>query len=428
MCGVMILSGLTACRTTTPTTTTTTTSATISATPSLTPTTSTLTTPTATQTTSPTTTDFNGVNSASSTSANGLSLSLSLDSKTYLPGGEISIVIDVKNTLLIENDVPVSDNWSYSNLGLGPCDNGPGGFGYPYGIAIFQGNYTPLNLSTATPLSLYDYSVIVPCPGPMPSTAYDFKPLSDIATVLSSASSFPNSIFAINIEFTEAGYWTGVSPGVTKHDFAPGVYTIVAGDEWGSLVVLHFTVSQDTAGGNSARSLSVNGLRLYLSLDSTIYQPEQQVTIVIDETNMLSKTNNVTTSDKWPLSGLSVSHCGTLNYPFGVAIFQGYYASGDISSATPLKLYDPLAVYSCPMVLSEIDTYAFQPLSDIAAVFQISDTNPVLTENMNVEVQTTGYWIGSTAVTLTNFDPGVYTVVGGDEWGSLLVVHFTVSQ
>jgi hypothetical protein len=330
--------------------------------------------------------------------------------------------------LLTENDVPVSDNWSYSNLGLGPCDNGPGGFGYPYGIAIFQGNYTPLNLSTATPLSLYDYSVIVPCPGPMPSTAYDFKPLSDIAIVLSSASSFPNSTFAINIEFTEAGYWTGVSPGVTKHDFAPGVYTIVAGDEWGSLVVLHFTVSQDTAGGNSARSLSVNGLRLSLSLDSTIYQPGQQVTIVIDETNMLSKTNNVSTADKWPLTGLSVSPCGTLNYPFGVAIFQGYYASGDISSATPLKLYDPLAVYSCPMVLSEIDTYAFQPLSDIAAVFQISDTNPVSTENMNAEVQTTGYWIGSTAVTLTNFDPGVYTVVGGDEWGSLLVVHFTVSQ
>jgi hypothetical protein len=262
----------------------------------------------------------------------------------------------------------------------------------------------------------------------MPSTAYDFKPLSDIATVLSSASSFPNSTFAINIEFTEAGYWTGVSPGVTKHDFAPGVYTIVAGDEWGSLVVLHFTVSQDTTGGNSARSLSVNGLRLSLSLDSTIYQPGQQVTIVIDETNMLSKTNNVSTADKWPLTGLSVSPCGTLNYPFGVAIFQGYYASGDISSATPLKLYDPLAVYSCPMVLSEIDTYAFQPLSDIAAVFQISDTNPVSTENMNAEVQTTGYWIGSTAVTLTNFDPGVYTVVGGDEWGSLLVVHFTVSQ
>ena len=160
MCGVMILSGLTACRTTTPTTTTTTTSTTISATPSLTPTTSTLTTPTATQTTSPTTTDFNGVNSASSTSANGLSLSLSLDSKTYLPCQEVSIVIDIKNTLLTENDVPVSDNWSYSNLGLGPCDNGPGGFGYPYGIAIFQGNYTPLNLSTATPLSLYAYCVL----------------------------------------------------------------------------------------------------------------------------------------------------------------------------------------------------------------------------------------------------------------------------
>jgi hypothetical protein len=383
--------------------------------------------PAASTTHTTTTTNINSVNSASSQSANGLSLSLSLDSKTYLPGGEISIVIDVKNTLLIENDVSVSDNWSYNNLGLGSCDIGPGGFGYPYGIAVFQGDYTSSNLSNATPLSLYDYSVIIPCLGPMPSAAYDFKPSSDIATVLSSASSFPNSTYAVNFELTESGYWTGVSPGVTKHDFAPGVYTVVAGDEWGALVVLHFTVSQDITGGNSATSLSPIGLKLSLSLDSTIYQPGQQVTIVIDETNTLSKTNNVSTSNKWPLNGLSVSPCGTLNYPFGVAIFSGYYTSGDISSATPLKLYDPVAMHSCPMILSGIKTYAFQPTSDVAAIFQISDTNPVLTEDMNAEVQAMGYWMGTSIVSLTGFATGVYTVVGGDEWGALVVLHFTVS-
>ena len=46
---------------------------------------------------------------------------------------------------------------------------------------------------------------------------------------------------------------------------------------------------------------------------------------------------------------------------------------------------------------------------------------------MNSEVQSMGYWVASPNETLTNFDPGVYTVVGGDEWGSLVVVHFTVS-
>ena len=27
-----------------------------------------------------------------------------------------------------------------------------------------------------------------------------------------------------------------------------------------------------------------------------------------------------------------------------------------------------------------------------------------------------------------NFNPGVYTVVAGDEWGALVVAHFTISQ
>ena len=380
-----------------------------------------------TQTISSTTTNFNDVNSASSASGNGLSLSLSLDSTTYHPGQDVSIAIDIKNTLPVENDVPVSDNWPYPNLEIGPCDNGPGGFGYPYGIAIFQGDYTSSELSTATPLALYDYSVPPPCPGPMPSTAFDFKPLSDIATIISGSSSFPDSTIEMNTQLATTGYWTDVSPETSKHDFAPGVYTIIDGDEWGGLVVLHFTVTPETTDGNLVTSLSNNGLSLSLSTDATTYQPGQQVTIVIDETNTQLKTNNVPASDKWPLTGLSVSSCGTLNFPFGMAVYQGYYTSGNISSGTPLKLYDPLAPYSCPAILAAINAYAFQSSSDIAAIFQISNTNPVSSENMNAEVQTTGYWVGTSSAALTNFVPGVYTVVGGDEWGALVVVHFTVS-
>ena len=49
------------------------------------------------------------------------------------------------------------------------------------------------------------------------------------------------------------------------------------------------------------------------------------------------------------------------------------------------------------------------------------------TENMNAEVQTTGYG-GTSSAAFTNFDHGVYTVVAGDEWGALVVVHFTVAN
>ena len=184
-----------------------------------------------------TSTSYNNINTASSISTNGLSLSLSLNMTTYRPGQEVSIVLDVKNTWPETNHVPVSNNWPYSDLASGQCD-----LGAPYGIAIFQGDYTSSNFSTITPLALWDYSLVVPCPVEIPVNYYVFEPLSDIATAFSSEASFPNFNEAINFELTETGYWAGTRPNVTKHNFAPGVYTVVAGDEWGALVVLHFTV------------------------------------------------------------------------------------------------------------------------------------------------------------------------------------------
>jgi hypothetical protein len=80
------------------------------------------------------------------------------------------------------------------------------------------------------------------------------------------------------------------------------------------------------------------------------------------------------------------------------------------------------------MILSDINEYVFQPSSDVATIFQSSGTNPVSTENMNAEVQTNGYWMASQNLNEYNFTPGVYTVVAGDEWGALVVLHFTVTN
>lgn len=177
---------------------------------------------------------------------------------------------------------------------------------------------------------------------------------------------------------------------------------------------------------SSTTSESVNGLLLSLSLNATTFQPGQEILVVIDEQNTLATVNNVSTSNSWPLKGLSLGPCGTLNYPIGVAIFQGYYTSSNVSSATPLQLYKP-GTYHCPMILSEINAYAFQPSSDIASAYGSCDPNPCLTDfEISSEITVTGYWLNGQEAAPSNFTPGVYTVVAGDEWGALAVLHFVV--
>jgi predicted secreted protein len=92
-----------------------------------------------------------GINSASTKAANGLSLSVSTDQTDYAPGQEVQIVTDENNTLAKTNNIPIADNWTVSGLirmGFGNPDPN-----IPYGIAVYQGDYTLANVSAAMPLN-----------------------------------------------------------------------------------------------------------------------------------------------------------------------------------------------------------------------------------------------------------------------------------
>jgi hypothetical protein len=187
-----------------------------------------------------TTIDFNGVNSASSKSAKGLSLSLSLDSTTYQPGQQVTIVIDEINTLSKTNNVSASNKWPSNNLALDIPNESTM---FPFGVAFFRGDYTLLNYSTGTPLVIFNPSELyigTPVVGP---TSYSFHPSSDIVNVEGPQYS-ANIARQISSTITLRGYWPNHNYGAQIIQFDPGVYTVVGGDEWGSLVVLHFTVSQ----------------------------------------------------------------------------------------------------------------------------------------------------------------------------------------
>ena len=182
----------------------------------------------------------------------------------------------------------------------------------------------------------------------------------------------------------------------------------------------------------SSSVVSENGLSLTLSIDSTTYQPGQQLSITISEKNTLATKDSMEVASAWFVQGLNLGPC-VANYPFGISILQGYYDMTNVSSITPLNLYNPNIVYWCPTMYLcpaglSVTAYDFQPSSDTAVIYPCENSILPWSIQMIGKVSYTGYWAGNPpAAIFTNFTPGIYTVVGGDEWGALVTLHFIVT-
>jgi YVTN family beta-propeller protein len=164
-----------------------------------------------------------------------ISIGASLNATTVLTNQTIVVTVTDTNDLHFNNNVALESDWRVQNLSMAPCNQGPSGLEI-FGIAVFQGRYTLDNVSSATSLSLYPPGAFY-CP---------------VNIALSNAKSFefgPRQTVKDSAEFK--GYWTaGYTPlpgggelaGVF-HSFQPGVYTVVAGDEWGHITFLYFRVT-----------------------------------------------------------------------------------------------------------------------------------------------------------------------------------------
>jgi hypothetical protein len=168
----------------------------------------------------------------------------------------------------------------------------------------------------------------------------------------------------------------------------------------------------------TATSSEPNDLQLRLSTNATDIQYGGGVEISVSEYNTATTVENVSAANDWPATGLSDGACGHMAYPFGVAVFQGFYTSRNVSSGQPLQIYP---IVPCPMLIRLVTGYLFSPLNDSAVILPGS---PNATTLMAVNVTAIGTFNDS----LTPFSPGTYTVAAGDEWGGLTVLHFSVSN
>jgi hypothetical protein len=191
----------------------------------------------------------------------GLDLVLSVNSTTIPSEDEIGINASLLNTLPTMNNLTASDDWAVQDLSSGSCDSGnsTNKLFFPVGLGVFSGTYALNNISSAgRPLFVWaavscpaDFIFIGNQPYPLRSiTSYLLLPKSDKGTytgyyaVPGTPENLAKGVFTTGMGASGAIYAAnGTGFYNSLHSALPSNYTLVAGDEWGQLTLLHFEVT-----------------------------------------------------------------------------------------------------------------------------------------------------------------------------------------
>ncbi|HEV2389250.1 MAG TPA: hypothetical protein VGS04_00860 [Nitrososphaerales archaeon] len=181
-------------------------------------------------------------------------------------------------------------------------------------------------------------------------------------------------------------------------------------------------------------SNSTLGFELLLTVNSTVIPSEDAITLSTQVMNTRSTKDNVTAANDWPVQGLSSWPCFGDWYPVGVAVLRGNYQTGNLSSGRPLSVWNTMI--ECPAEPQPVNvtSYSFLPKDDVvnySGYFPSSTPS----ETVKEESSTILYFLGTIFAangtggydSLGSALPSNYTLIAGDEWGQLALLHFKVT-
>jgi hypothetical protein len=202
----------------------------------------------------------------------------------------------------------------------------------------------------------------------------------------------------------------------------------------GAVIVVALLGAHAFAPSQAAGTMT-NYRKLKLEI-SVVVSPASTVDVALSEYNP-SGILEVPTADNWTIAGLGLSPCGNSKYPFGIAVFNGSYAAGNVSVASARRIALSSYLGLCDIEPSYSNySYFFSPGSDVAMLepdkcIQSADEctpNPLSAVLYPFRVQFAlalhGY--SSQGQDHIPFPSGHYTVVAGDEWGRLAFAYFSI--
>lgn len=162
-----------------------------------------------------------------------------------------------------------------------------------------------------------------------------------------------------------------------------------------------------------------SALSLDVTVNATQIKAGQGIAMDIVLTNTSPNPLTISTQHNWPVRQWSILPC-LFHLPFGMALFAGNYSVDNMTEGKRLPFYQT-GVYMCKTI--GIVDYVFQPSSNKAVIETFNSTNYQVP--MQYHIAFDGYYQDKKFQTLT---PGVYTLVGDDEWGHFSINHFTVTS
>jgi len=167
------------------------------------------------------------------------------------------------------------------------------------------------------------------------------------------------------------------------------------------------------------------GLSLTLNLTATA---NSTITLRAYDVNTLDRPNNLTTAEDWPVPFISMANGVCSGGMVEYVIYQGDYGTANYTQGTPLMLSQAFTICTSFAISYSI----FNPLSSEATVYYapnlVSGLNPT-TVNASISATLFGYWVtdsGHPQGAFLLFPPGTYSVAAVDEWGGIVLSHFTV--
>jgi hypothetical protein len=175
-----------------------------------------------------------------------------------------------------------------------------------------------------------------------------------------------------------------------------------------------------------SRLNSQTGLNLILNLSAGA-NPYATITIAAYDVNTLGRANNLTIGNGWPIisreTGRGGGCCGPL---VEYVLYQGNYGLGNFTQGTPLRQTGGIATLAY-----DYSYCIFNPLSMEATLYSAPGpfySNP-FPANASVSASLLGFWVANPAHPEGDyalFPAGTYTVAAIDQWGNIVLSHFTV--
>ncbi len=174
-----------------------------------------------------------------------------------------------------------------------------------------------------------------------------------------------------------------------------------------------------------AASVSRLDLQTHLSLTLNLTATANQtITVTAYDVNTLDSANNLSTGEDWAVTPWTINGVcagGWVDF----VVYQGDYGLGNFTQGTPVPLSQGKTICGG----NAASYYIFGPQSSEATAY---GTNPTQV-NASISATLFGYWVTDSASahpqeTFLLFPPGTYTVAAVDEWGDIVLSHFTVQD